>query len=111
MKSISLKDFWPQQVHLNTFLRKLFVLHAKNKCGCKVSVIERFHCIQANTPFWRLFYNSNKDEEYEENKTNFDGIYLGIDLMDSAQIWYLEVPHPEEMCLLKFVCFFFFKEY
>jgi len=27
------------------------------------------------------------EEKYEENKTNFEGAYLGNNLADSAQIW------------------------
>ena len=44
-------------------------------------------------------------EKHEENKTNFEGAYLGNGLVDSAQILELEVPHPEEICTENFVCF------
>jgi len=29
----------------------------------------------------------NEEEKYKENKTNFEGEYLGNSLADSAQIW------------------------
>jgi len=31
-------------------------------------------------------------EKYEENKTNFEGAYLGNSLVDSAQIWNWRCP-------------------
>ena len=38
-----------------------------------------------------------KEEKYEENKTNFENAYLGNNLVDSAQNLELEVPHPDEI--------------
>jgi len=32
------------------------------------------------------------EEKYEENKTNFEGAYLGNGMVDSAQIWNWRCP-------------------
>jgi len=37
-----------------------------------------------------------REEKYEENKTNFEGKYLGTTLADSAQIWNWRCPTPNE---------------
>jgi len=37
-----------------------------------------------------------KEEKYEENKTNFEGAYLGKSLADSAQIWNWRCYTPRE---------------
>jgi len=37
------------------------------------------------------------EEKYEENKTNFEGAYLGNGLADSAQIWNWRCPTPREL--------------
>jgi len=46
------------------------------------------------------------EEKYEENKTNFEGAYLGNDLADSAQFWNWRCPTPREstqkICVLLF---------
>ena len=36
------------------------------------------------------------EEKYEENKTNFEGAYLGNGLADLAQIWNWGCPTPKE---------------
>jgi len=38
-------------------------------------------------------------------KKSFEGTYLGNGLVDSAPILELEVPHPEEICIEKFISF------
>jgi len=37
------------------------------------------------------------EEKYEENKTNFEGTYLGNSLADSAQIWNWRCPTLREL--------------
>jgi len=36
------------------------------------------------------------EEKYEENKTNFEGAYLGNSLVNSAQIWNWRCPTPKK---------------
>jgi len=36
------------------------------------------------------------DEKYKENKTNFEGAYLGNSLADSAPIWKWRCPTPRK---------------
>jgi len=43
------------------------------------------------------------EEKYEENKTNFEGAYLGKGLVDSAQIWNWKCPTPKK-CAQKIWC-------
>jgi len=38
-----------------------------------------------------------EEEKYEENKTNFEGAYLGNGLVDSAQIWNWRCPTPRKL--------------
>jgi len=37
-----------------------------------------------------------REEKYEENKTNFEGAYLGSSLVHSAQIWKWRCPTPRK---------------
>ena len=39
---------------------------------------------------------SEGEEKYKENKTNFEGAYLGNGLVDSAQIWNWRCPTPRK---------------
>ena len=45
-----------------------------------------------------------QEEKYEEYKMNFEGMYHGNGLLDSAQIWNRKC-HPKRICTEKLVCF------
>ena len=48
---------------------------------------------------------AKKGEKVEENKTNFEGTYLGNGLEDSVQIFNWRCPTPQGICIKKLECF------